>query len=346
MQADAKKLLLRAVTSGEALSREVAREAFGAILDGDMGDIETAALLTAMTMRGASPNEIAGAAEAMRARMIAVAAPDNAIDVCGTGGDGRNTLNVSTAVAFVLAGCDVPVAKHGNRAITSRAGSADVLRELGISGDFSPGLLSAVLDAVGIVFLCAPNHHPGLRGLADLRARLGFRTLFNVLGPLCNPARVKRQVIGVYDPLLCVPLAKAAGLLGAEHVWVVHGSGTDELSLAGVNHVAEYAHGAWREFSVGAADAGLAPAPLEAIAGGDAAFNASALRRCLEGELGPYRDTVLLNAAAALMVAGRVKNPREGCQLASSSIDHGKAMAALNALREACLACAEERGTV
>ncbi len=335
---------LRRLATGETLDAHEAQAVFGAVLDGAASDIEIASLLTALAVRGETVAEITGAAQAMRARMAPVPAPPHAIDVCGTGGDGRHTLNISTAVAFVLAGCGVPVAKHGNRAVTSRSGAADVLMALGI--DIAPPMaaLGPILDATNIVFLFAPNHHPGLRHAAGVRAKLGFRSIFNLLGPLANPARVKRQIIGVFDPARGAHLAQAAGALGAEHVWVVHGSGTDELTLAGENHVFAWYQGQLREFSVAPEDAGFSRAPLEAITGGDAANNATALVALLDGATGPYRDTVLLNAAAGLIVSGRADTLRQGVKMAASSLDTGLACATLAALRDATLLVRQARG--
>lgn len=336
--------LFRSLGGGAVLDEADAQAAFAGILDGKADMLEIAVALTALSVRGAAAAEITGAARAMRARMVKVPAPPHAIDVCGTGGDGRSTLNISTAVAFVLSGCGVPVAKHGNRAVTSRAGAADVLAAMGISAELPPAALGTILDATGIVFLFAPNHHPALRQLAPLRARLGFRTLFNLLGPLCNPAGVRRQVIGVYDASLCARMAEAAGRLGAEHVWVVHGQGTDELTLEGENLAVIWQGGRLSERRFTAADAGLSPAPMSAIEGGDAAHNAMALRDLLQGAAGAYRDTVLLNAAAALIVAGQAATLSEGTLIAANAIDRGLARGAFLALREASLAFSQQSG--
>jgi anthranilate phosphoribosyltransferase/anthranilate synthase/phosphoribosyltransferase len=253
------------------------------------------------------------------------------MDVCGTGGDGLGTLNVSTAAAFVVAACGVPVAKHGNRAISSRAGGADVLAALGV--DIAAAQASAALERVGLTFLFAPNHHPALRHAAAARAELGFRTLFNLVGPACNPAGVRHQLVGVFAPRWLEPMAETLGALGAERVWVVHGAGLDELTLAGETQVAEWRNGSVRRFSVSPAAAGLGEAPVAAILGGDAAHNAAALLALLQGAGGAYHDTVVLNAAAALVVGGRAADLAEGAGLAREALASGAALAKLRALQ-------------
>jgi anthranilate phosphoribosyltransferase len=264
-----------------------------------------------------------------------VDAPDGAIDVCGTGGDNAGTLNVSTAVTFVLAGCGVTVAKHGNRALSSRTGGADVLAALGVNVDVAMERLPAILRACRCAFLFAPRHHAALRHAAGPRVELGTRTIFNLLGPMANPARVTRQLTGVFDPAWARPIAESLQRLGSVSVWVVHGQGLDELTVAGSNHVVALADGAIRSFVVTPEDAGLARAPVAAIAGGDAETNAAALSALLAGGTGAYRDTVLLNAAAALVVAGRVTTLPQGVALAADALDTGAARAALDSLRRA-----------
>lgn len=328
------KPVLARLAQGETLSEPDAENAFGLIMQGLADTAEIAALLMALRVRGETLPELIGAVRACRAHMIPVQAPPGAMDVCGTGGDGRHTLNVSTAVAFVLAGAGVPVAKHGNRASSSGAGAADVLAALGIGLDTPPDRQSAILERSGCAFLFAPRHHAALRHAAAARAALGTRTLFNLLGPLINPACVRRQLVGVFDPAWTHRMAGALGATGAEHAWVVHGAGLDELSLDGVNQVSEWRDGIVRDFTVSAADAGLAAAPAEALRGGDATFNAAALRAVLDGTAHhAYRDTVLLNAAAALIVAGRAVALRDGVALAAASIENGRARAALTTLR-------------
>ena len=331
---DALKPTLRQVATGAALSEAESEAAFSAIMDGQATPAQIAALLTALHVRGETRAELTGAVRAMRARMVAVAAPAGAIDVCGTGGDGLGTLNVSTAVAFVVAACGVKVAKHGNRALSSKAGAADVLEALGLRIDTAVQALQASLAEVGLAFLFAPAHHPALRHAAGVRAELGFRTIFNLLGPLCSPAGVRRQLTGVYDPAWAAPMAEVLGALGSERAWVVHGCGLDELTLAGETSVAEWRDGSLRQFVVTPEDAGLARAPVSAIRGGDAAGNAAALLALLRNAPGPYRDTVLLNAAACLVVAGRAADLRDGAAQARSAIEAGAALGILERLRD------------
>jgi anthranilate phosphoribosyltransferase len=327
------KPVLARLASGESLSEAEAEDAFGVIMSGEATPAQIAGLLMAMRVRGETVAELTGAVRAMRARMTAVPAPADAIDVCGTGGDNAGTLNVSTAVTFVLAGLAVPVAKHGNRALSSRTGGADVLAALGVNVDVPLERLPAVLRAAKCVFLFAPRHHAALRHAAGPRVELGTRTIFNLLGPLANPAGVKLQLIGVFDPAWARPMAETLARLGSECCWIVHGQGLDELTVAGENSVVELRDGAIREFRVSAEDAGLPAAPVGAIRGGDATANAAAMQALLRGATGPYRDTVLLNAAGALVVAGRADTLRAGVALARNSLDSGAALAALDTLR-------------
>ncbi len=331
MSASLKPALVKAA-KGETLDEAEAHAAFATIMDGEATQAQIAAFLTALHLRGETTAELMGATRAMRARMTAVDAPENAIDVCGTGGDGFGTLNVSTATAFVVAACGVPVAKHGNRALTSRAGGSDVLAELGIPPEADPVRLAAQLHTHNLAFLFAPYHHQALRHAAPVRAELGFRTIFNLLGPLCNPAGVRRQLTGVYDPAWTGKMAETLGALGARHVWLVHGAGLDELTLASETQVSEWRDGALRHFSVSPEMAGLPRAPVEAIRGGTAAENAVALRALLEGAPGPYRDTVLLNAAAALIVAGKAEDLRGGAAQAAQAIDSFGALRLMQSL--------------
>jgi len=327
------KPVLAKLAGGEILSPQEAEAAFGVIMDGQATDAQIAALVTALHIRGETTGEIAGATRAMRARMQAIEAPPGAIDVCGTGGDGFATLNVSTAVAFVVAGCGVPVAKHGNRAISSRSGAYDVLRELGVAVDLPVGQLAPRLAEDGLIFMFAPRHHQAARHAARARAELGYRTIFNLLGPLANPARVTRQLTGVYGASWTAPMAATLGALGTEHAWVVHGAGLDELTLAGASHVSEWRHGTLRHFTITPDQAGLASVDIAAIRGGDAAQNAAALLALLQGARSAYRDTVLLNAAAALILAGRAGDLREGATLAARAIDGGAALHMLERAR-------------
>jgi anthranilate phosphoribosyltransferase len=308
-----------------------AEAAFGAILDGEVSDEEIARFLVALSDRGENASEIAGAARAMRARMIPVGAPDNAIDVCGTGGDGHHTLNVSTAVALVVAACGVPVAKHGNRAASSKAGAADTLEALGLDLDRAMETAEETLSDIGICFLFAAKYHPAMGRIMPIRKAIGRRTIFNLMGPLANPAGVRRQLVGIARPAYVPIYADAIMRLGTEHSLVVSGDeGLDELSLAGGNELAEVKGRELAMKRVSPEDAGLPAAPVEALRGGDAAFNAAALRRLLLGETGPYRDAVLFNAAGALIVAGEVGTWRDGVEEAAEAIDKGLANALLN----------------
>ncbi len=314
-----------------ALTEAQADATFGAMLDGAMDDDAIAAFLIALADRGESAAEIAGAARAMRARMIRVTAPPGAIDVCGTGGDGHHTLNVSTAVSLVVAACGVPVAKHGNRAASSRAGAADTLEALGLNLDRAGALAEATLHDLGIGFLFAATHHPAMARIMPIRRRIGRRTVFNLIGPLANPAGVTRQLVGIARPGDVPIYAEALRRLGTERALVVSGDeGLDELSLAGGNVLADVARGTVSAARIVAADAGLDTAPLSAIRGGDAAYNAAALRRVLLGEAGAYRDAVLFNAAAALMVAGHVTDWHSGVEEAAETLDKGLAIALLD----------------
>ncbi|HWA80487.1 MAG TPA: anthranilate phosphoribosyltransferase [Acetobacteraceae bacterium] len=327
------KSVLGRLATGETLTEAEAEEAFGVIMAGEATQAQIGGLLMAMRVRGETVAELTGAVRAIRARMIVVEAPPEAMDVCGTGGDAAGTLNVSTAVTFVVAGAGVPVAKHGNRALSSRTGGADVLAALGIPIELPFERLAPILRAAGCVFLFATRHHAALRHAAGPRAELGTRTIFNLLGPLANPARVGRQLVGVFAREWARPMAETLGRLGSERAWVVHGQGLDELTLAGANHGVELLGGSIREFSLSPEEAGLARAPVDAIRGGDAEVNAAALLAMLKGAGGPYRDTVLFNAGAALVVAGRADTVREGVEEARAALDSGAALAAFEALK-------------
>ncbi len=329
------KPVLARLGRGERLDAAQAEAAFGVVMDGAATPAQIGGMLMAMRTRGETVDELTGAVTAMRARMTRVVAPENAMDVCGTGGDGAHSLNISTAVTFVLAACGVPVAKHGNRALSSRAGGADVLVALGVNIEPPLERLSGILAEAGCVFLFAPLHHPALRHAASVRVELGTRTIFNLTGPMANPASVKRQMIGVYDPVWLRPVAETLRDLGTESAWVYHSAGLDELTLADVNQVVALKQGEITEFTFTAADAGLQPVPLEAIAGGDAAENAAALLALLEGTPSGYRDTILLNTAAALIVAGVVEDLAQGVARAAVAIDSGAAMRVLEKLRTA-----------
>jgi anthranilate phosphoribosyltransferase len=332
MSANLKPFIAR-LAAGETLTDDQAEAAFDIIMSGEATPAQIGALLMAMRLRGETVSEITGAVRAMRARMTAIEAPAGAIDVCGTGGDGAGTLNVSSAVTFVVAGCGVPVAKHGNRALSSRTGGADVLTALGVNVDAPLAALPSILAEAGCVFLFAPRHHPSMRHAAGPRVELGTRTIFNLLGPLANPARVRRQLTGVFSADWTRPMAETLAALGHDAAWVVHGMGLDELTVAGHNHVTALHSGKIASFVVEPEDAGLSRAPVEAIRGGDAGLNASALEAVLQDAPGAYRDTVLLNAAAALIVAGQAGDLREGVSLAARAIASGAAFAALETLR-------------
>lgn len=331
---DAFKPLLSRLADGAVLTEAEAGEFFAACLRGEPSPAQIGAALTAMLMRGETVGEITAGARAMRDASLRLDVPYPTIDVCGTGGDGLHTLNISTAVSFVAAGGGLKVAKHGNRALSSKSGAADVLSELGVAVD--PGLerQRQALDEAGICFLFAPAHHSAMRHVSPIRAELGFRTIFNLLGPLTNPAGAARQVVGVFAPQWGAPLAGALGALGSERAWVVHGDGMDEISTTGVTHVAEYRDGRVREFTVSPEEVGLPRALLSDLIGGDPSYNAHALRRVLDGGIGPYRDIVLLNAAAAFVVGDKAENLLDGVALASRVIDDGRAANALKTLVE------------
>jgi anthranilate phosphoribosyltransferase len=313
-----------------ALSEAEAEEVFSWILDGEASDDEIEKFLIALAERGESANEIAAAARAMRARVIPIEAPDNAVDCCGTGGDGQHTLNVSTAVSLVVAACGVPVAKHGNRAASSKSGAADTLEVLGLDMDAAVRTAQKTLDAIGICFLFARVHHPALGRIAPIRVKIGKRTIFNLLGPISNPAGVTRQLVGIAHPKFVPTYAEAKAKLDSSPSFIVSGDeGLDELSLAGGNDLAAVKDGALEMRRVDASMAGLPNAPLEAIRGDDATFNAAALTRLLDGESGAYRDAVLFNAAATLMVAEAANDWSDGVALAAEALDSGKARSLL-----------------
>lgn len=329
------KPLLAKLVDGQILSAEEAHAFFAACLRGEPTPAQVAAAVTALRIRGETVEEIAAFATAMRDAAMTLDHPWDAIDTCGTGGDGQHTFNISTAAALVLAGAGLKVAKHGNRALSSKSGSSDVLSALGVNLAASPAQQRRSLDQAGIAFLFAPAYHGAMRHVGPVRAEIGFRTVFNLLGPLSNPAGAKRQVMGVYDPRLLEPLAEVLGRLGATRAWTVHGQGLDELTTTGETEVAEWKDGTVRRFTVTPEDAGLPRADLTALRGGDAEENAAALRALLDGARGAYRDIVLLNAAAALVVADRAADLAEGAAQAAAVIDDGRASKALADLVEA-----------
>lgn len=329
------KTLLGRIAAGETLTEDRARAAFDIMMSGAATAAQTGAFLMGLRVRGETVAEIAGAARAMREKALKISAPPGTVDTCGTGGDGKGTHNVSTAAALIVAGCGVPVAKHGNRAMSSRSGSADVLRALGVNVDAGAEAAERALARAGFGFLMAPRHHAAMRHVAGARVELGTRTIFNLLGPLSNPAGARRQLIGVFDARWLAPLAEVLGRLGAERVWVVHGSdGMDELTVTGPSAVAELKDGAVSRFEIAPEDAGLPRADPAALAGGDPERNAGAVRALLDGERGAFRDIALLNAAAALIVAGRAADLRAGAARAAAAIDDGSARRVLERLRQ------------
>ncbi len=313
------------LTAGQNLSCEQARAAFDHIIAGHAASEELAGFLLALKAKGETADEIAAAARAMRAAMRRFSAPAHAIDVCGTGGDGSHSLNISTAAALVVAACGVPVVKHGNRAVSSQSGSSDVLALLGVNLEADETRLARCLEAANICFLAAPHFHPAMRHVAPVRRQLKTRTIFNLLGPLCNPAGVRQQLLGVYAPDLLTVLAEALRQLGSDAAWVVHGAGLDELSISDASDIAALAGGEITRFRLTPHDAGLSPHPAAAIAGKDAAYNADALRQLLAGAASAYREAVRLNAAAALVIAGAAEDLTAGARRAGEAIDSGAA---------------------
>jgi len=332
---EAFKPLLARLANGETLSEEDADVFFAACLRGDPTPAQIAAAVTAMRLRGETVGEITACARAMRHAAMTMEFPYEVIDVCGTGGDGLHTLNISTAVALVAAGGGLKVAKHGNRAISSRSGTSDVLAALGVNITATPDQQRRALDNAGICFMFAPAHNGAMRHVQPVRTELGFRTIFNLLGPLANPAGAKRQLVGVPAPRFVEPLARALGALGSVRAWTVHGMGMDELTTTGETEVAEWRDGGLRLFSITPEAVGLPRASLGDLTGGDPDENARAMSELLDGGKGAYRDIVLLNTAAAFLVAERTETLREGVALAAEVIDDGRAKAALDGLIEA-----------
>ncbi len=321
------------VANAQALSREDARAAFDVMMSGDATPAQIGGFLMALRVRGETVDELTGAVEVMREKMLRVDAPPGAIDIVGTGGDGSGSYNVSTAAAFVVAGAGVKVAKHGNRALSSRSGAADTLVALGVRIDIAPETIALCIREAGVGFMFAPAHHAAMKHVGPARVELGTRTAFNLLGPLSNPAGVTRQMTGVFAAHWVEPIARVLANLGTERAWVVHGSdGLDEITVTGPTLVAELKDGSVTTFDIAPQDVGLALHDPGALKGGDAEVNAAALRRVLAGELSAYRDIVLFNAAAGLLVAGRAGTIREGVDLAAASIDTGAAQACLDRL--------------
>jgi anthranilate phosphoribosyltransferase len=320
------------VAGGAALSFEDARDAFDIIMSGEATPGQIGGFLMALRVRGETVDEISGAVATMRSKMLRVQAPAESIDIVGTGGDGSHSVNISTASAFVIAAAGVPVAKHGNRGLSSQTGAADVLTALGVKIDLPPEEISRCIAEAGVGFMFAPSHHPAMRHVGPTRSELGTRTIFNLLGPLSNPAGVTRQMVGVFAPEWILPVAETLKALGAEHAWVAHGDGYDEITTTGETHVAELTGGEVRSFVLTPESVGLSRHRKEDLRGGDAAFNAAALRRLLEGKAGAYRDTVLMNAGAGLVVAGKAATIQDGVNLAAQAVDNGKAAATLDRL--------------
>ena len=327
------KALLAKVANGVSLSETEAKSAFNIIMSGEATAAQIGAFLMALRVRGETIDEITGAVRVMRQKALRVSAPEDAIDIVGTGGDASGTLNISTGAALVVAAAGVPVAKHGNRALSSKCGSADVLAALGVNIDADLALVERAIREAGIGFLMAPRHHSAMRHVAGPRVELGTRTIFNLLGPLSNPAGVKRQFSGAFARQWIEPMARVLGKLGSERAWVVHGvDGIDELTTTGLSYVAELNNGEIRTYEVVPGDAGLPVARPEDLKGGDGATNAAAMHGMLNGEPGAFRDAVVYNAAAALVVAGKVESLADGAVLAVAAIDEGRARATLDKL--------------
>ncbi len=327
------KSIIGKVATGASLSRDEAASAFDAMMSGEATPSQMGGLLMALRVRGETVDEITGAVTAMRSKMLSVTAPPDAVDIVGTGGDGSGSVNVSTCASFIVSGAGVPVAKHGNRALSSRSGAADVLASLGVKIDLRPDQVGRCVRECGIGFMFAPAHHPAMKNVGPTRVELATRTIFNLLGPLSNPAGVKRQMVGVFSRQWVQPLAQVLKNLGSQSAWVVHGSdGLDEITLTGPTFVSALHNGEIRNFEVTPEDAGLPPCEAGALKGGDADANAVALQSVLDGKPSAYRDVALINAAAALVVAGRAKDLREGVALGTRSIDSGAANAKLKHL--------------
>jgi anthranilate phosphoribosyltransferase len=327
------KSIIGKVATGATLSREEAASAFDSMMSGEATPSQMGGLMMALRVRGETVDEITGAVSVMRAKMLRVEAPADAVDIVGTGGDGSGSVNVSTCASFIVAGAGVPVAKHGNRALSSRSGAADVLAALGVKIDLKPEEVGRCVKEAGIGFMFAPAHHPAMKNVGPTRVELATRTIFNLLGPLSNPAGVKRQMVGVFSRQWVEPLAQVLKNLGSEAAWVVHGSdGLDEITLTGPTFVAALENGTIRTFEVSPDEADLPRCGNDGLKGGDAAANAIALMSVLDGMPSPYRDVALLNAAAALLVAGRAKTLKEGVAIGRDALDSGAAAARLKEL--------------
>ncbi|MBO6548775.1 MAG: anthranilate phosphoribosyltransferase [Rhizobiales bacterium] len=324
---------IQIVSTGESLSREQSAAAFELLMTGQAEPAQIGGFLMALRVRGETVDEITGAAEVMRAKATGVQAPEGSVDTCGTGGDSSGTYNISTCSSFVVAGAGIPVAKHGNKSISSKSGSADVLASLGVNLDVTPEIVEKCIEQANIGFMFAPAHHSAVRHVGPARASLGVRTIFNLLGPLSNPAGAKRQVLGVFSDEWLVPIAEVLRTLGSTKLWVVHGAdGLDELSTTGETKVAALDNGEITTFTVHPEEVGLPLTSIDMLKGGDSEVNAVAIKEVLKGEMGPFRDIVLLNAAAALVVSGKVNDLKEAVGVAANAIDDGKALEALEQL--------------
>ncbi|MEQ1405667.1 anthranilate phosphoribosyltransferase [Neorhizobium sp. Rsf11] len=326
------KPLIAKVANGESLTREQAREAFDILMSGEATPSQIGGFLMALRVRGETVAEITGAVATMRAKMLPVEAPADAIDIVGTGGDGLGTYNISTLASLIVAGCGVPVAKHGNRAQSSKSGTADALSVLGVDLEIGPELIARCIREAGIGFMFASMHHAAMRHVGPSRVELGTRTIFNLLGPLSNPAGAKRQLLGVFAPKWLEPIAEVLRDLGSETVWVVHGDGMDEITTTGITQVTALEDGKIRSFELTPMDFGVQPATLAELKGGDGVVNAAALRAVLAGAKNAYRDIALCNAAAALVIAGKAETIADGMRLATRSLESGEAAAALDRL--------------
>jgi anthranilate phosphoribosyltransferase len=334
------KPLLAKVANGESLSRDEARDAFGILMSGEATPSQIGGFLMALRVRGETVAEMTGAVATMRAKMLKVEAPADAVDIVGTGGDGAGTYNISTLASIIAAGAGASVAKHGNRALSSKSGTADALSSLGVNLEIGPDLIARCIREAGIGFMFASMHHAAMRHVGPSRVELGTRTIFNLLGPLSNPAGAKRQLLGVYSPQWLMPIAETLREMGSETVWVVHGEGLDEITTTGTTQVVALEDGKIRSFELTPADFGVAPATLADLKGGDGVYNAAALRTVLGGAKNAYRDISLCNAAAALVVAGKAETIKDGMALATASLDEGRAALALDRL----VAVSNEKG--
>ncbi|MEM7216450.1 MAG: anthranilate phosphoribosyltransferase [Pseudomonadota bacterium] len=322
------------LANGETLSREETQAAFKIIMAGDATHAQIGAVLMGLRVRGETEEEFAGAVDAMRAFMLPVDAPSNAIDIVGTGGDAKGSYNISTCTAIVVAGCGVKVAKHGNRSLSSKSGASDVLTALGVNIELSPGQITDCINDAGIGFMFAPAHHSAVRHVGPARVEMATRTIFNLLGPMCNPAGVKRQLLGVFAPQWVLTAAKVLQKLGSKKVWVVYGEGFDEITITGTTQVAALEEDGIRTFEISPTDFGFEVVDERAILGGDAAENAVALKKVLDGEPSAYRNMVIMNAAASLVVADKAANLEDGASLAAQAIDSGAADKTLSKLVE------------